>query len=107
MKRAVKCFESFDALNGELKYLLLSAHKTAKGLHDFSSRLALAIRILKLIEQHPGITSGELAETVEISRRSVQRYIETLRMAGEWVEYDTSLRGWKLDENQSLLLDDV
>ncbi len=105
--RIVKSYDSYDALLGSLKYLLLTAHKAAKGLHDFSSQIALAIRILKLIEQRPGITSGELAEKLEISRRSVQRYIETLRMAGEWVEYDASRRGWTLVENQSLLLDHV
>ncbi|MBO4913911.1 MAG: helix-turn-helix domain-containing protein [Oscillospiraceae bacterium] len=104
--RIVKSYDSFEALLGGLKYLLLSAHKTAKGLHDFSSKIALAIRMLKLIEQRPGITSDKLAEELEISRRSVQRYIETMRMAGEWVEYDASLRGWKLVSNQSLLLDD-
>ena len=106
LSRIAKSYDSFDALIGDLKYLLLTAHKTAKGLHDFSSQIALAIRLLKLIEQRPGITSNELAEKLEISRRSVQRYIETLRMAGEWVEYDTSRRGWSLVKNQSLLLDD-
>ena len=43
----------------------------------------------------------------ELSTRSVQRYIETLRCAGEWIEYDTSLKGWKLLHNVSMLIGEV
>ena len=105
--RMSKYYDTFTSLQDNLKFLLLSARKNVKGIHDFSSRIALSVRILKLVEQNPGITSKELATRLEISPRSVQRYIETLRMAGEWLEYDTSLRGWKLPENSSIMLDHI
>ncbi|MCI9447761.1 MAG: hypothetical protein HFH36_10280 [Lachnospiraceae bacterium] len=44
---------------------------------------------------------------MEISRRSVQRDFETLRVAGEWVEYNRTLKGWKLTEGKSVLWGDL
>lgn len=38
-------------------------------------------------------TTVQIAKNLEISQRSVQRYIETLRVAGEWIEYDRTLKG--------------
>ena len=55
---------------------------------------------------YPGITTAQLAKKIEISQRSVQRYIETLRVAGEWIEYDRNLKGWKLADGKSVLWGD-
>ncbi|RHT71232.1 HTH domain-containing protein [Ruminococcaceae bacterium AM28-23LB] len=52
------------------------------------------------------MSTRESAEKLEVSERSVQRYIETLRIAGEWIEYDTALKGWKLSVGKSVLWDD-
>lgn len=35
---------------------------------------------------------------LEITQRSVQRYIETLRIAEKWIEYDRNLKGSKLTD---------
>lgn len=55
---------------------------------------------------HPGITTVQIAKEIEISQRSFQRYIETLRVAGEWIEYDRTLKGWKLTDGKSILWGD-
>ena len=65
------------------------------------------MRILAAIRKKPGITTQELADDCEISKRSVQRYIETLRLSGEWIEYDPSMRGWKLFHGVSMLIGDA
>ena len=36
-----------------------------------------------------------------------QRYIASLNMAGEWIEYDCSKRGWRLVSGSLLLGDEV
>ena len=55
----------------------------------------------------PGISTKELAESVSVPARTVQRTIAALQAAGEWIEYDRSLRGWKLFEGVSILFGDV
>ena len=72
---------------------------------EFSSKISLALRMVILIKRNPGISTTVLAEKLDVSPRSVQRYIETLRMSGEWIDYDTSLHGWRLEHEKSFLLD--
>ena len=53
------------------------------------------------------ITTKELALRIEKSDRTVQRYIETLRCAGEFIEYDRKKKGWYLlVDGKSILLDE-
>ena len=59
---------------------------------DFSRRLALSLLIMKYICKYPGLSTKELAQMVEISERSVKRYIDTLRTAGADIEYEN--KGW-------------
>ena len=106
IQRYINVYESFDNLKDNLKYVLLSAYKKNKKTENFSSTLANAITILSLIRQRPYITSAQLAKKLEMSQRSVQRYIETLRVAGEWIEYDTEKKGWTLQAGKSVLLGD-
>ena len=54
----------------------------------------------------PDKKSVLLSEELEISQRSVQRYIATLKAAGEWIEYDKILKGWKLTDRKSVLWGD-
>lgn len=96
LKNHIVVYEDFDGLNENLKYILLSAYRKQKKSENFSARLANAILILSTIRRIPYLTSAELAEKLEISQRTVQRYIETLRVAGEWIEYDTAHKGWHL-----------
>ena len=63
-------------------------------------------KFLASLRKEKKLTQQELAEKLEVSERSVQRYIETLRIAGEWIEYDTALKGWKLSVGKSVLWDD-
>ena len=107
LKGRIKVFSSFEELQSELKYVLLSAYRNSKKNETFSATLANAIMILSQIRLYPGTTTEQLAKRLEISRRSVQRYIETLRVAGEWIEYDRTLRGWKLTEGKSVLWGDL
>ena len=107
LKGRIKVFSSFEELQSELKYVLLSAYRNSKKNETFSATLANAIMILSQIRLYPGTTTEQLAKRLEISRRSVQRYIETLRVAGEWIEYGRTLRGWKLTEGKSVLWGDL
>ncbi|MBR3242802.1 MAG: HTH domain-containing protein [Parasporobacterium sp.] len=89
-----------------LKYVLLNLWTRHKKASEYSERIAIAIKILRLIKSRSGISSKDLAEILSISKRSTQRYIETLRVAGEWIEYDPARHGWVLFDNKSLLLEE-
>lgn len=102
----IKCFSDFDEMADNVKYLLLAAHRRQKKSENFSATLSNAILILSHIRNTPGISTRALSDQLEISVRSVQRYIETLRVAGEWLEYDSGLKGWKLSVGKSVLWGD-
>ncbi len=106
LKKSIHLYDTFDSLMGDLKYLLLTAYQRNKRNETFSTTLSNAIVILSEIRKYPGVTSAQLAEKLELSLRSVQRYIETLRVAGEWIEYDKALKGWKLTDGKSVLWGD-
>ena len=106
MRTKFKCYQSFDELSVNLKYHLLAAHRNAKKSKDFNRRLADSLLILSCIRLHPGIKTRELAELTELSVRTVQRYISTLQAVGEWIEYDAVKKGWKLQNNVSILFGD-
>ena len=106
LKNHIAVYKDFDTLKENLKYILLSAYRKQKKSENFSATLANAILILSTIRRQPYITSAELAQKLEISPRSVQRYIETLRVAGEWIEYDTTHKGWYLQVGKSVLWGD-
>ena len=74
--------------------ILRCLRDTAKDV-DFSRRIMLSLKVMKCICNHPGISTKELALAVEISERSVKRYIDTLRMAGAMIEYVN--KGWKCE----------
>ena len=98
-----KCYESFDELAVNLKYHLLSAHSKSKKAKDFSKQLMEYLLIMKLIRSRPGIRTQELVEELELSTRTVQRYISTLQAAGEWIAYDHTKKGWYLQDGVSPL----
>ena len=106
LKKRIKVYFGFEELCQDLKYILLSAYCSHKKTVNFSATLANAIVILSKIRCCPGITTVQLSEEPEISQRSVQRYIATLTAAGEWIEYDKILRGWKLTDGKSVLWGD-
>lgn len=106
LKKLIRTYPSVRDTGENLKYILLTAYRKMKNSENFSATLSRAIRILSCIRSTPGITTAALAERLEVSPRSIQRSIETLRVAGEWIEYDTVRKGWKLGMDKSILLDD-
>ncbi len=106
LKAKLLVYESFEEMLSQLKYILLSAYRKTKKSDSFNTTLSYGILILSEIRKHPGITTLLLAERCEKSNRTIQRYIEALRTAGEWIEYDAALKGWKLFEGKSILWGD-
>lgn len=96
-------YTEFDDLQKNLKYLLLAAHKQRKNAESFSRSISYALIILKMITENPGISSKEIADRLELSPRSVTRYIETLNMSGESIVYNRKQNGWSLEYDESLL----
>lgn len=105
LRTKFKCYERFDELAANLKYHLLSAHSKSKKAKDFSKQLMECLLIMKLIRSRPGIRTQELVEELELSTRTVQRYISTLQAAGEWIAYDHTKKGWYLQDGVSPLFD--
>lgn len=67
----------------------------------------MLIKILFAIRNKPYITTKELADKIERTDRTVQRYIETLRCAGELIGYDRQKKGWYLMvDGKSVLMDE-
>ena len=104
--RTVEYEDLFD-MEKKLKYELLQALQKTSKSENYSEKLAMLIKILFTIRSKPYITTKELAEKVEKSDRTVQRYIETLRCAGEFIGYDRQKKGWYLVvDGKSILLDE-
>ena len=103
--KKVKAFATFEDFLEKAKYTLVASYAKHRQSDEFSSKISLALRMIILIKRNPGISTAVLAEKLDVSPRSVQRYIETLRMSGEWIDYDTSLHGWRLEHEKSFLLD--
>ena len=106
LQKALKCYDRFETVQDNLKYLLISAHSRKRKSTAFSNSIMIALKILSEIRKKPGITSLQLAERCDVSPRTVQRYIETLRCSGEWIEYDRERKGWQLFRNMSILFGD-
>lgn len=104
LKRIIRTYHSIQDMGESLKYILLTAYREKKNTENFSKILRRALQVLGSIRANPGITTAALAERLEESPRSIQRSIETLRAAGECIDYDTSLKGWKLGIGKSILL---
>ncbi len=107
LRKNFKCYEHFEELSVNLKYHLLSAHNKSKKALAYSRKIADCLQILSIIRSNPCIRTQQIADKVELPMRTVQRYIATLRAAGEWLEYDTANKGWYLQGGVSLLFGDV
>lgn len=105
LRAKFKCYENFDKLAVNLKYHLLSAYSKSKKARDFSKQLMECLLIMKLIRSRPGIRTQEIVDELELSTRTVQRYISTLQAAGEWIAYDHTKKGWYLQDGVSPLFD--
>lgn len=105
LRSTFKCYESFDMIAEELKYHLLTAHRKTKKIGVLSSQLADCMCIMKYIRIQPYIRTRDLAEKLGVSGRTVQRYITSLREAGEWISYDAVKKGWYLQFGRSPFFD--
>ena len=99
-------YESLEKAKEKLKYDLLAAYRRQKKNTTFSRTIANALVVLTQIRKHPGVTTEKLSEILELSPRTIQRYIESLRIAGEWITYNPSKKGWELQDGKSILFGD-
>lgn len=106
LRRKFFCYKNFGELSCMLLEKLKKSHQKVKKSRGFSKNLADCLLILSLIRTHPGIKTRELVDKLEIPTRTVQRYISTLQAAGEWIEYNTAQKGWKLQYGISILFGD-
>lgn len=105
LQEVIRTYCCFDELSVELKYQLLTAYRKSRKAKDFSRKMADCIKIISLVKARPGIKTQEIAERLEVSTRTVQRYISTLQVAGEGIEYDNTKKGWFLPGNYSILFE--
>lgn len=98
-------YRSFEEFALKLKYHILTAHGKMKKAKDFSDKISDCLIVLSEIRKKPGIKTKELARRLEKSERTVQRYITALQVAGEWIEYDYKLKGWRMGMEKSILFD--
>ncbi len=104
--KGIQYFNDFSEIMESLKYRILSAHRKVNKSRTFSKNLSDCLLILSLIRSHPGIKSQEIASKIELPVRTVQRHISTLQATGEWIDYDSSKRGWYLQDGISILFGD-
>ena len=97
--------DDFD-FEAKIKYILLDALREEKKVKAYSDTISQTIRVLSEIRRNPYITTNQLAAIIERSPRTVQRYINTLICAGEFLEYDRKKKGWYIFENKSVLWGD-
>lgn len=92
----VETISDFFDYPKSIPVILMKNLKETKRDVDFSRRIMLAIKVLYLILQNPGITTRQITEKIEgISDRSVKRYIRSLQAAGMLIEYRN--KGWVCD----------
>lgn len=100
-------YKDLFEMEQKLKYELLKAYQRTAKSNGYSDKLAMLIKILFAIRNKPYITTRELADKIERTDRTVQRYIETLRCAGEFIGYDRQKKGWYLMvDGKSVLMDE-
>ena len=97
--------DNFD-FESKIKYILLEAMREERKMKTYSDTISQTIRVLSEIRRHPYISTVQLATIIERTPRTVQRYINTLICAGEFLEYDRKKKGWYIFENKSVLWGD-
>lgn len=99
-------FENFEDLEKDIDNILQKAYRKSKKAENNATSLSYAIMILSQIKKHPGTTTTELSKKIKRTSPVVQRYIEALCIAGECIEYDKKLKGWRLQNGRSVLMGD-
>lgn len=104
LKKHHKFFKDEKDFEKNISYVILGFISEHKKRAAFSEQIANVLYVLKRILAKPYITTKEIAEELELSERSVQRYIETLNIVGEEIFYDTKKHGWYLFDGETYLL---
>ena len=104
--KTFKCFDCFDEVKDKLKRLMLDAYKCEDRAVEYSRILEKGLMVLSLIRNEPGISIKEICEKTQLNKRTVQRYIETLRTVGESIVYDRKTHGYCLEHGKSLVYGD-
>lgn len=104
LKKHHKFFKDEKDFEKNIAYVILGFISEHKKRAAFSEQIANVLYVLKRILSKPYITTKEISEELELSERSIQRYIETLNIAGEEIFYDTKKHGWYLFDGESYLL---
>lgn len=104
LKKHHKFFKDEKDFEKNIAYVILGFISEHKKRAAFSEQIANVLYVLKRILAKPYITTKKIAKELELSERSVQRYIETLNIAGEEIFYDTKKHGWYLFDGESYLL---
>lgn len=89
-----EAFENFSELKGKLPELLSKASKKAKSAETTIHTLANIMQVRDLIENHPGITTHDLAKAIDKNEATIRRYIEILRIMRNQITYDSNRKIW-------------
>lgn len=93
--KGIEIYENLFLEENILRTTILRCFRETANDVDFSRRIMISLKVMKYICNHPGISTKELALAVEVSERSIKRYIETLRMAGADIIFEN--KGWKCE----------
>ena len=104
LKKHHKFFKNEKDFEKNISYVILGFISEHKKRAAFSEQISNVLYVLKRILAKPYITTKEIAEELELSERSIQRYIETSNITGEQIFYDTKKHGWYLFDGESYLL---
>ena len=91
----VEIIPDFFDFPDSISLIIMKNLKETKRDVDFSRRIMYAIKIMRLIEDNPGITTKEISNRTELSERSVKRYIRSIQTADVMIEYRN--KGWYCD----------
>ena len=101
-------YKDLFTMERKMKYDLLRAYQKTIKSEGYSEKLSMLLKILFAIRNNPYITTRELSIMTERTYRTVQRYIETLRCAGEFIGYDRHKKGWYLMmDGKSVLMNEM
>ena len=93
--KSIEIYENLFLEENILRTTILRCLRETANDVGFSRRIMISLKVMKYICNHPGISTKELALAVEVSERSIKRYIETLRMAGADIIFEN--KGWKCE----------
>ena len=89
-------FNSFEDLSNELSDILVKAYIKAKKEENTIRNFANSMMIHEQIQEHPVISTAELAHRIDRTEDATRRFIEILRTSGKNIDYDMKNKGWSV-----------